>query len=339
MQIIRSRRAFLAVLMAGGSVAAAAGLTGARISLAAEPPPETTTIRLAKISGICIAPQYVAEELLHLEGFTDVRYVAAGAGVGQAEKIARGEVDFSLNFAAPLALAIDAGDPITVLAGVHPGCFELFGNESIHRITDLKGKTVGVQGLGSTPHVFVTSMAAYVGLDPEKDIRWITSSSVRPMELFVQGKVDAFLGFPPEPQELRARGIGHVVVNSALDRPWSQYFCCMLAGNAKFVRNNPVATKRVLRAILKAADLCVAEPQRVAQQIVDSGFTANYDYALQTMNEVPYGKWREYEPEDTVRFYGLRLHEAGMIKSSPHQIIANGTDWRFLNELKRELKT
>jgi NitT/TauT family transport system substrate-binding protein len=113
----------------------------------------------------------------------------------------------------------------------------------------------------------------------------------------------------------------------------------MLAGNAEFVRNNPVATRRVSRAILKAADLCVAEPQRVAQQIVDSGFTANYDYALQTMNEVPYGKWREYEPEDTVRFYALRLHEAGMIKTSPHQIIANGTDWHILNELKRELKT
>jgi NitT/TauT family transport system substrate-binding protein len=334
MQVIQSRRRFLSGLSAAG----AASLVGVQHSFAAEPPPETTAIRLAKISGICIAPQYVAEELLRLEGFTDIRYVMADAG-NVSEKIARGETDFSLIFAAPLALAIDAGDPITALAGVHPGCFELFGNESIRGITDLKGKTVGVQGLGSTPYIFVTTMAAYVGLDPQKDIRWITSPSVRPMELFVQGKVDAFLGFPPEPQELRARSIGRVVVNSALDRPWSQYFCCMLAGNAEFVRNNPVATKRVLRAILKAADLCVAEPQRVAQQIVDSGFTANYDYALQTMNEVPYGKWREYDPEDTIRFYALRLHEAGMIESSPQQIIANGTDWRFLNELKSELKT
>lgn len=335
MQIMLSRRRFLA----SATLAAAAGLVATPESSAAEAPLETTTIRLVKNRGICLAPQYAAEELLHLEGFTDVRYVAAEPGYGQSEKMARGEVDFSLNFAAPLVLAIDAGDPITMLAGVHPGCFELFGNESIRGITDLKGKTVGVQGLGSTPYIFVTSMAAYVGLDPQKDIRWITSPSVRPMELFVKGKVDAFLGFPPEPQELRARSIGHVVVNSAVDRPWSQYFCCMLAGNAEFVRNNPVATKRVSRAILKAADLCVAEPQRVAQQIVDNGFTANYDYALQTMNEVPYGKWREYEPEDTVRFYALRLHEAGMIKTSPHQIIANGTDWRFLNELKRELKT
>ncbi|MER8874515.1 ABC transporter substrate-binding protein [Mesorhizobium sp. M0814] len=332
---IQNRRHFLA----GAAAAGLAGLLGRATSARAEPPPETTSIRLAKISGICIAPQYVAEELLRAEGFTDVRYVAAEAGVGQSEKIARGEVDFSLNFAAPLALAIDAGDPITVLAGVHPGCFELFGKENIRSITDLKGKSVGIQGLGSTPHVFVTSMAAYVGLDPDKDISWVSSPSAKPMELFVEGKVDAFLGFPPEPQELRARNIGRVVVNSAIDRPWSQYFCCMLAGNAEFVRNNPAATKRVLRAILRAADLCFTEPRRVAQQIVDNGFTANYDYALQTMNDVPYGKWREYEPEDTVRFYALRLHEASMIKSSPQTIIAEGTDWRFLNELKRELKT
>ena len=64
-----------------------------------------------------------------------------------------------------------------------------------------------------------------------------------------------------------------------------------------------------------------------------------YDYTLQMLNEVPYNKWREYDPEDTIRFYSLRLREAGMIKSSPNKIIAAGSDWRFFNELKRELKS
>ncbi len=54
--------------------------------------------------------------------------------------------------------------------------------------------------------------------------------------------------------------------------------------------------------------------------------------------EVPYEWWRDYDPEDALRFYALRLHDVGMIKSSPKKIIADGTDWRFLNELKRELK-
>jgi NitT/TauT family transport system substrate-binding protein len=71
---------------------------------------------------------------------------------------------------------------------------------------------------------------------------------------------------------------------------------------------------------------------------VEKGYANNYDYARETMQDVVYGQWREYDPEDAVRFYALRLHEVGMLKSTPQQIIAQGTDWRFLNELKRELK-
>ncbi len=143
---------------------------------------------------------------------------------------------------------------------------------------------------------------------------------------------------PPEAQELRAKKIGHVVVNTTVDRPWSQYFCCMIAGNRDFVRKHPVSTKRAMRAMLKAANLCALEPERVARVLVDKGFTTRSDYTLQMLQEVPYNRWREYDPEDTVRFYALRLHEAGMIKTSPQRIIAQGTDLRFLNELKKELK-
>ena len=63
-----------------------------------------------------------------------------------------------------------------------------------------------------------------------------------------------------------------------------------------------------------------------------------YLHARQTLRELPYARWREFNPEDTIRFYALRLHEAGMVKSSPKKIIAEGTDWRFLTELKKEMK-
>jgi NitT/TauT family transport system substrate-binding protein len=99
-----------------------------------------------------------------------------------------------------------------------------------------------------------------------------------------------------------------------------------------------VATKRALRAILMANSICAVEPERVARHLVDNGFVERYDYALQTLKEIPYSRWREYDPEDTFRFYGLRLHEAGLIKTNPNRLIAQGTDWRFLNELKKELK-
>jgi NitT/TauT family transport system substrate-binding protein len=112
----------------------------------------------------------------------------------------------------------------------------------------------------------------------------------------------------------------------------------MLIGNRDYIRKYPIATKRVLRAILKAADHCATDPPAVARRLVDGGFTDRYDYAVQGLSELPYDKWREYDAEDTIRFYALRLHEAGMIKSTPNKIIAEGTDWRFLSDLKRELK-
>ena len=99
-----------------------------------------------------------------------------------------------------------------------------------------------------------------------------------------------------------------------------------------------MATKRALRAILKAADVCAREPARVAQLLVDKGYAARYDYALQTLQDIPYTRWRDYNPHDTVRFQALRLHELGMIKTTPQKILAQNTDWRFLTELKRELK-
>jgi len=334
MKNMASRRRFLAALSSAG----VAGALGPPNSRAQDGPLETTAVRIAKIAGICIAPQYVAEELLRAEGFTDIRYVATDAGVPAALSMARGEVDFTANYAPALIIPIDAGEPITIIAGEHIGCFELFAREGIRTIPDLKGKTVGVQGLGSSQYTFLSGMAAYVGLDPVKDIRWVASASPKPMELFADGKIDAFLGFPPEPQELRARNIGHVIVSSAIDRPWSQYFCCMLAARRDYVRRYPVATKRFLRAIIKATDLCVNQPEQAARRIVDAGYTPRYDYALQTLKEIPYARWRDYDPDDTVRFYSLRLRESGFIRVTPNKILADGTDWRFFNELKRELK-
>jgi NitT/TauT family transport system substrate-binding protein len=334
MPMTQTRRRFVAGLAAAG----ATGLVRASRALAAEGPLETTTVRLPKTVGICVAPQYVADELLRAEGFTDVRHVAT-TSINAPEGIARGEIDFGSNFSPVLIAALDRGIPITALGPIHVGCFEVFGNENVHSIVDLKGKSVGVEALGSPTHLFLSVIAGNIGIDSGKDINWVTNGSVRPMQLFIDGKIDAFLGLPPEPQELRSRQIGRVLLNSTVDRPYSEYICCMLIGSRDYVRNYPVATKRVLRAILKANDLCATDPAGIARRLVDGGFTERYDYALQTLNELPYDKWRDYDPEDSVRFYALRLHEAGMTRSSPQKIIADGTDWRFFNELKRELKT
>jgi NitT/TauT family transport system substrate-binding protein len=169
-------------------------------------------------------------------------------------------------------------------------------------------------------------------------LEWSFQPPAEGKQLLVAGKVDAFLGIPPDPQELRAQKVGHVILNSAVDRPWSQYFCCVAAGNREFVRKHPVAAKRALRALLKAADMCAQEPAKVARFLVDRGFASAYDYARQTLADLPYNQWRVFDPTDAIRFYALRLREAGMIKGNPQKLITDGTDWRAFNELRKELK-
>src|SRR5262245_18864035 len=331
-----SRRQFLSTTTLAGTGA----LLGLRPdSIAAEPPPETTTIKIGLSASLCAAPQVVAEELLRSEGFADVQYVRPATPALLWPELASGKAHLTAGgFSGPFIIRIDAQDPVVLLSGIHTGCFELFGGAGVRAIRDLKGKSVAILARAGAGHVFIAAMAAHVGLDPRKDINWVVHAAADAKRLLAEGKVDAYLGFPPDPQELRAEKIGRVVVNSALDKPWSGYFCCTVGANREFVRKHPIATKRALRAILKAADICASEPEKVARVLVDKGYAKQYEYARQALREIPYTRWREYDPEDTIRFYALRLHEAGMIKSSPQKIIAQGTDWRFLNELKKELK-
>ena len=331
-----SRRRFLSTVAFAGTGAFSGLQSGV---FAAEPPPETTTIQLIhRTDALCLAPQYVAEELLRTEGFTLVQYIKTIGGAGIEKTLASGEASLSMHFAPSWIARIEVGDPIVIIAGGHVGCYELFASSRVQAIRELKGKVVAISGIQSLQRHLIGIILAQVGLDPRRDVNWIVRDTPEQVRLLAEEKIDAFMAFPPTAQELRAKKVGHAVFNSMMDRPWSQYFCCVVAGNKEFVRKYPVATKRALRAILKAADVCGREPERMARSLVDKGFAQNYDYALQTMKDMHYGQWRDYDPEDTVRFFSLRLHEIGVIRSSPQKIISQGTDWRFLRELKKEMK-
>src|SRR5262249_14294634 len=158
-------------------------------------PPETIRIRLFDWAGICIAPQFVAEELLKSEGFTDVQYVRIGTGAGDEASVAlaSGAIDINSQFSAPTITRVEAGDPIVFLGGLHVGCFELFGTEQIRSVRDLKGKTVAIPAVGSPHHAFLASMAAYVGLDPSRDINFVTHPAHVSMQLLADGKIDGLL--------------------------------------------------------------------------------------------------------------------------------------------------
>jgi NitT/TauT family transport system substrate-binding protein len=306
-------------------------------SHADEPPPEVRKIRLVHGPWLCYAPQYLAEELLRLEGFNEVEFVRIEPKL--TTTLVR-SADLAIVGAPGIIPVIDAGEPVVVLSGLHVGCWELFASNHILNVTQLKGRSIAVAALNGVEHVWISSMLGYVGIDPRKEVNWVTTDRIAESQrLFLEGKVDAFLGFPPQPQEVRARKVGHVLVNTTMDRPWSQYFCCMTVGTQEFVRRNPVATKRALRAMLKAADMCAEEPETAARYMVEKGYEKRYEIALDVIKGLPYGRWRLDDPSDTMRFHALRLYDVGMIKSSPQKIIAQGTNWRFLDALKREMKT
>jgi NitT/TauT family transport system substrate-binding protein len=273
-----SRRHFLS----GSAALAGISWLGSSQEARAEPPPEMTTIRLEDFPAICIAPQYLAEEFLYAEGFSKVEYVTSVANMAPDP----GRVDISMVTAAALIVSMDSDPPLISIAGIHSGCQVLFGNERVRTIRDLKGKSVAISAIGSGEQISVSSVAAYVGIDPRKDIDWIVgNTSEGALQLFMDGKADAYWAFEPQPHFLLEKRIGHPILNTTEDKPWSQYFCCLLPARREFVRRYPVATKRALRAFLKATDLCTREPERVARLMKENGRQPRYELSLEVLKK------------------------------------------------------
>ncbi len=334
-----SRRDILRRMSAVG----AGGLLGfAAHPAVAEPPPEIRTIRLLfdpEIPILCYAPQYLAEEFLRLEGFTDVRYNGFEGATSDSDVLVNNTADITAGLGSDYIVAIDSGAPITVLSGLHAGCLEIFASDRVSDLRDLAGKRMVVTAPGGPEHVFLSTLAAYVGLDPARDIEWVSEPNYGAWpELLAADKVDVVSAFPPQNFEIREKRIGHVILNTTTDEPWRHFFCCMVAARSEFVHKYPVATKRAIRALVKANQFCEAEKELSARLLVERGATDRYDWALQTLEEVPYGAWRTYDPLQTLRFYALRLREAGLVKGTPREIVERGSDFRFIDELRRELK-
>ncbi|MGH6628278.1 MAG: ABC transporter substrate-binding protein, partial [Burkholderiales bacterium] len=162
-----SRRGFLTQAAALG----AATLIRPSRAAASEAPPEVRKIRLARTASICLSPQYVAEELLHAEGFTEVEYPEVPYTGG--DELIAGHSDLTMDYVTSLIWKLDAGRDIVALSGVHTGCYAIIANKRVNAIHELKGRKVAVSALGSADHVFLSSMLAYVGVHPKKQIDWV----------------------------------------------------------------------------------------------------------------------------------------------------------------------
>lgn len=330
-------------VLAGGSLIAACATpgrqNGAPLSGANLPPPETGTVRIVNPAA-CDPPLALAREFLLEEGFTDVQYVKVQQTT--TEWLTTGVADFNVGYGNLIAANVDAGLPLVTLSGLHPGCFELWARPGIESIRDLRGKTIAVNAVNVSDQFFgfFSTLLAFVGI-PHTDVNFI---EVKPAidalrDAFLDGRSQAFVAPAAFGPELRRnpRNPGKLILDTTVDKPWSQYYCCQLVANREWARQHPIATKRVTRAVARAADAVQKDRTQVGREYVARGFHKDEGIVNETIAMLSYD-WREIDPEDTLRFFALRLGDAKLIKSTPQQIIAQGSDFAFMRQLRTELK-
>ena len=336
-----------AMLAGGGLLAACGQQNGALGGPATLPPPETTTVRL-RTAFACDPPIWLAKEFLLEEGFTDVQFVETSGR--PRDWATKASVDFGAVHPEELVAAIDAGAPLVVLAGLHSGCQEVWVGPGIASLRDLRGKRIAVfaKNTGDQFFNFFATTLAFVGIDPVKDVSFfeIGPDYAAMLDAFIDGRSDAFLAAADGAAVLRRhpRTSSTKILDQSADKPWSQYLCCMLAANRDWTRQNPVAAKRVTRAVMRAADATLKDRSRAAregatrpvQSILPLGGVALEQVLSDTIAMLSYD-WREFDPEETIRFFALKLADVKLITSTPQQIIAQGTDLAYMRQLRKEL--
>lgn len=313
---------------------------GDKARVASQGPTETPTIRIPKVALTAAIAQAVAAEFLKEEGFTEVQYVTLPRPEEIFSRFASGEFDMTLLPANMVTARVDAGDPFVALAGVNAGCFQIVASNVVKTLSDCRDKRLASSGPGFPDDIFLSLTLRNVGIDMRKENTVITHPHDAAIQALTSGDIDVMVTYPPFVSRLRTSDAAHLILDANLDRPWSQYIFSLAVVHREYLTKNPAATKRALRALLRAADVVAKEPERAAQAARAQGFIPEPLYAptLSELSLIPYNVWRTFDPADTVRFYALRLKEAGLITGTPDQILAKGTDFRFLGELKQELK-
>jgi NitT/TauT family transport system substrate-binding protein len=303
------------------------------------PAPETTTLRLPPGAAACDPAFWLVDDFLREEGFTDL----PRAKPGQGNLLLRGEIDVNVAYANFVATTIDAGQPMLAVGGMHPGCLQLWARKEIGGMRDLRGKTTVVAARATSDlfYTFLVSLMTSVGVDPN-EVKWIEDPDYT-NAYFLDGKVDLFLSATTAGHFIAAspKNPGRVILDTAMDKPWSNNYCCLLVTNRDWAQRNPVAVKRMTRAFMRANDLGANDLASAARVAIDKKvFPAiiTYDVLYGFLKDMSYD-WREYDPDESLRFYALRLADGKLVKKTPQQIINDGTDLAYFRQLRKELKT
>lgn len=210
---------------------------------------------------------------------------------------------------------VEQGLDVKFTGGIHRGCLRVQASTkgNIRTVADLRGKRIGVPGMGTPPFIFANRVLGANGIDPSKEITWIVFPAGELGLALDKGEVDAVADSEPIGSLLLAQGKVRNVADQANDAPYASEYCCAVLVNGKFLARNPKATAGATRALLKAAKWVEANPKAAAKLSVEAGYLAS----TVDMNTVAIANLR-YIPsvsgaEAAVRLASAEMKTAGML--------------------------
>jgi len=234
-------------------------------------------VRVGYIGLTCEAPIFMAVE----QGFfkdegLDVELVKC-EWANYKDVLALGGFDITHHLVMYFLKPIEQGLDVKFTGGIHRGCLRVQApvNGSIHTVQDLRGKRIGIPGMGTPPFIFANRVLSANGIDPSKEITWVVFPAGELGLALDKGEVDAVADSEPIGSMLVAQGKVQNVADQANDAPYKDEYCCAVLVNGKFLKANPKAAAAATRALLKAAKWVDANPAAAAKISVEKKYLAS----------------------------------------------------------------
>src|SRR5881296_3818561 len=234
-------------------------------------------VRVGYIGLTCEAPIFTAvEKGFFKEEGLDVSLVKCD-WKNYKDVLALGGYDVTHHLVMYFLKPIEQGLDVKFTAGIHRGCLRVQAgaNSGIHTVKDLRGKRIGVPGMGTPPFIFANRVLGANGIDPGKEITWLVFPAGELGLAIDKGEVDAVADSEPIGSLLIAQGKVRNIADQAADFPYRDEYCCAVLVNGKFLNRNPKATAAATRALLKAAKWVEANPQAAARLSVEKKYLAS----------------------------------------------------------------
>jgi NitT/TauT family transport system substrate-binding protein len=276
-----------------------------------------TKIRVGYIGLTCEAPIFSAVEkgFFKEEGLEPELVRCQWAQYKDA--LALGQFDITHHLIMYFLKPIELGMDVKFTGGIHRGCLRVqaYTKGNIHSIEDLRGKRIGVPGMGTPPFVFANRVLGAHGIDPGKEIDWRVFPAGDLGLALQRGLVDAVADSEPIGSLLVEQGIVRNVADQAADAPYKDEYCCAVLVNGKFLTNNPKAAAAGTRALLKAAKWVNTNPVAAAKLSVEKKYILSTPQlnalALSHLQYIP----SVSGAEAAINSASLEMRKAGMLNA------------------------